>query len=513
MMIEADTHIGIEAAAEAGEQEPASAEQRNNEANLEASSKGEKPVALDEGAPAQEVVVAPPKPEVVREQNVATVTLEVSESSLKDSSGTQESTDDVKAKSAVPEKAKAEPTPAPEKLAAKTVERVVSALEVKAPKATERLQKPAAVAEKSTVSPVVKVPEDEGKTAAPQEQPTSEQAPQERADEPAEATAATDGGSGAEPPRERPPTGGNGEDDENDRRSPLEKRLDKEQERERRLAARETKRQQILQEAAEVRDEFAAFRRAHNMGGEEVDRGLDAYNRKVEETNEDFPPLADYSKPELQQTPSPADDSLPARESLEREALSDREARGLRQLEQEPVRQLDDIGQEQVLVLLSSGELHYTIRVDANGDKVARINGFDVIPELQGYGIGSRLMNDLIERCLERGDIKAIEGLVTSEAAIHTRIKVFGRAACEFFDPEVVNLDHDGWEGRPDVLPMTPKQAVWSMHWGDERAGEDSELFGDDSDPDNGVWMRARLDKYVTARPWAKPRKNQEEEK
>jgi GNAT superfamily N-acetyltransferase len=159
-----------------------------------------------------------------------------------------------------------------------------------------------------------------------------------------------------------------------------------------------------------------------------------------------------------------------------------------------------------VLKLVDS-ELQYMRTTNAQGEAAAWILNVNVPDHLQGFGIGSRLLEDLAARCAA-ADIRFIESLTVSESGLRSRLRVFGDETTEFYDPNAAHDNHDGWEGRKDVLPLTPAQAVASIKLGRQRANIAWAVDGGSAD--NGVRMRTDVRKYFAAEAAAESRPEEE---
>jgi ribosomal protein S18 acetylase RimI-like enzyme len=115
------------------------------------------------------------------------------------------------------------------------------------------------------------------------------------------------------------------------------------------------------------------------------------------------------------------------------------------------------------------------------GRSQMKINNFKVAEGLQGHGIGTRLLRNLVAEA-QAYDADSITGHVTSESALRTRAKVFGKDNLQFFDHitgekldttyeevlkenpnvdvvvDIKNLDTTDWE-RPEDITLRTEDA------------------------------------------------------
>jgi GNAT superfamily N-acetyltransferase len=244
---------------------------------------------------------------------------------------------------------------------------------------------------------------------------------------------------------------------------------------------------------------------------ERVSARLKAFN-EAEEDRERGEELTELTEPDIElqamleeEFPEPYMNTV---EPKPREQLSD-EAKAILEASEDSAvfEDVDELGYE--VIGLPGGTLHYQVKNETfieSGETpgsteerqvhVAYISKFNVEDDVQGHGIGRRLMQELVEKCAREG-IPYIEGLAMSEAAVKTRIRVMGDGAIEFFYPGLAHNRNDGWVGRQDAIPLTPEQAEASI----DRAREIKRYSPQPGGVDGGVNMRGDVQKYLELHP------------
>jgi ribosomal protein S18 acetylase RimI-like enzyme len=171
--------------------------------------------------------------------------------------------------------------------------------------------------------------------------------------------------------------------------------------------------------------------------------------------------------------------------------LSPEEQQALQEAQSAPV----EMGKgETGSVKLPHAGLSYAMDVDEAGKKIAYIAGIEVEDELQGFGLGTRLLGEFMVRCVAE-EVDYIRGFAISRSGLRSHLRAFGEATIEFFD----EVRQPGQVASETILPMTPQQALQSLRQIEQT--ENSSRTDEIIRPILSIGMKTDVAAYAAAHP------------